>query len=148
MVVIGKADLGEQRRAGPSDALVISSVTGEGIPALLHRIADLVDQEERFTPDRRGFILHRPVSAPFRIARSGRGWKVEGSEAIRAVRFADLTHPQAAELAARRLARLGVDRALASAGAAPGDTVTIGDLEFEWVPETPPEGWDDDWEEE
>jgi GTP-binding protein len=59
---------------------------------------------------------------------------VEGIEAMRAVRFSDLTDPQAVELAAGRLARLGVDDALTVAGAEDGDLVRIGDLEFEFVP--------------
>ncbi len=34
-----------------------------------------------------------------------------------------------------RLKRLGVDRALARAGAGPGDTVRIGGLAFDYEPE-------------
>jgi GTP-binding protein len=49
------------------------------------------------------------------------------------VRFADLTLPEAADLAAARLRALGVDEALRQAGAVPGDDVRIGDLEFEFT---------------
>jgi Obg family GTPase CgtA-like protein len=38
-------------------------------------------------------------------------------------------------MAARRLARLGVDDALTEAGAVAGDEVHIGDLSFEFVPD-------------
>ena len=37
-------------------------------------------------------------------------------------------------MAAARLERLGVDRALAEAGAKEGDEVRIGDLTFEYTP--------------
>jgi GTP-binding protein len=36
-----------------------------------------------------------------------------------------------------RLARLGVEEALAGAGATPGCPVTIGDVTFDWEPSTP-----------
>jgi Obg family GTPase CgtA-like protein len=46
------------------------------------------------------------------------------------VAFADLTMDEAADMASRRLARLGVDAALAEAGAVAGDEVRIGDIVF------------------
>ena len=58
---------------------------------------------------------------------------MEGIGAQRAVRFADLTNPQAADMAAERLERIGVEAALVEAGAEEGDTVRIGDLEFEFL---------------
>ena len=65
-------------------------------------------------------------------AREGAGWVVEGREAARAVALSDLTRPDALAEAHRRLQRLGIDRALARAGAQPGDTVRIGGLVFEY----------------
>jgi GTP-binding protein len=58
------------------------------------------------------------------------------------VRFSDLTNPQAADLASDRLSRLGIDDALAAAGAEEGDTVRIGDLEFEYS--LPREDWEEE----
>jgi len=60
---------------------------------------------------------------------------VDGREARRAVALSDLGDVQALEVAHGRLRRLGVDRALARAGAAAGDTVRIGDLAFDYEPE-------------
>ncbi|NIP79244.1 MAG: Obg family GTPase CgtA, partial [Gemmatimonadetes bacterium] len=90
----------------------------------------------REAPDRQGFVLHRPVAAGYEIERDAGAWVIHGTAARRAVRFADLTNPQAADLAAQRLSRLGVDEALEALGAEAGDTVRIGDLEFEYVPPT------------
>ncbi len=115
-------------------ARLISAVTRQGLTPLLHEIADLAEQAERDAPEREGFVLHRPVEARFTLRREGGAWVVEGVMAQRAVRFADLTNPVAADLAARRLERLKVDEALAAAGAEEGDTVRIGDLEFEYTP--------------
>lgn len=134
LAVVGKGDLEEANEAaeGIAGALVVSSVTRAGIPELLHAVADLVEQARRAAPDRPGYVLHRPAPRPFTIKRDGGVWVVEGMAAERAVSFADLTHPEAADLAARRLSRLGVDHALAEAGAAEGDDVRIGELVFEY----------------
>lgn len=136
LVVIGKADVPEARDAAEEvpEAMLISSVTREGIPEFLHAVADLVETAKRRTPDRPGYVLHRPARTPFTIRREGQTWIVEGIAAERAVAFADLTNPEAADMAAARLERLGVDRALAEAGAKEGDEVRIGDLTFEYTP--------------
>ena len=59
-------------------------------------------------------------------------WHVLGRQAIRAVALSDLTQPEAMDEAQRRLRALGVDKALARAGAQPGDTVHIGKLSFDY----------------
>ncbi len=135
VVVVSKADLPDA--AAWSETLgahLASAATGEGIPSLLHVIADLAEEAERQAPEREGFVLHRPAEALFTLRRDFGTWVVEGVMARRAVRFADLTNPVAADLAAQRLARLKVDEALAAAGAVEGETVRIGDLEFVYVP--------------
>lgn len=134
MVVIGKGDLPEADEAARRlpEAVVISSVTREGVNEFVHRAADLIETARREAPDRPGYVLHRPAEVPFTVAREDDGWRVEGVAARRAVAFADLTHPEAAAMASERLARLGVDRALASAGAEEGDEVRIGELSFEY----------------
>jgi GTP-binding protein len=134
--LLNKADLGDQRgTADALGALSVSAVTGEGLREALHRIADLIDEAERLAPERRGFVLHRPLGPSFRIVREGPAWRVEGVAAERAVGFADLTLPEAAELAALRLSRLGVDDALSAAGAMVGDEVRIGEISFEFLPD-------------
>ena len=134
MAAIGKADLPEAAEAAEAipGAQLVSSVTRVGLDSLLHTIADLVDQAVREAPDRPGYVLHRPVEVPFTVRREGMAWRVEGVAAKRAVAFADLTNPEAADMAASRLERLGVDRALADAGAEEGDEVRIDELSFEY----------------
>lgn len=134
VVAVTKADLPEAASDAASvpGSLLISAATGQGIPPFLHAIADLVDAAAKASPDRPGFVLHRPVVADLEIRREGEVWVVEGQGARRAVAFADLTIPDAARLAATRLTRLGVDQALIEAGACPGDDVRIGDLVFEF----------------
>lgn len=134
LVILSKGDLPEAKGASEEvpEAIVISAVSGEGIDRFLHATADLVDLAHKAAPDRPGFVLHRPAISDLKVAREGRGWRVEGTAARRAVAFADLTDPDAARIAADRLARIGVDEALAAAGALPGDEVRIGDLVMEY----------------
>ncbi len=136
IVLINKADLGGvDRQAADLGAMPVSALTGDGLREALHAIADLVDRAEREAPARKGFVLHRPLGPTFTVRREGEAWRVEGLAAERAVAFADLTLPEAADMAAWRLDRLGVDRALLEAGAASGDEVRIGEISFEFTPE-------------
>ncbi len=110
----------------------VSAATGAGMEPLLHAVADAVDLAVRRAPQREGFVLHRPIQAGFQIHREDGIWIIEGRAAERAVGLDDLTKPDAADYAADRLARIGVDDALREAGARPGDEVRIGDLVFEF----------------
>ena len=153
VVVLNKADLGEDvdvesLAAEISEELrVISAVDGTGIDRLVHEIADLVDREATRAAHRPGYILHEPVGPGFSIRRHGDRWLVEGKAAERAISLADLTVPEAADFAAQRLDRLGVDAALRQAGAEPGDEVEIGGIVFEFQEEEAlAEENDDEWE--
>ena len=112
----------------------ISSVTGEGVSVVLYAIAEEIENHVREAPDRSGFVLHRPVPAAFTVSRRGGEWVVTGRAAERAVNLDDLTVAEAADFAARRLSRIGVDAALDAAGALPGDDVRIGDIGFTYEP--------------
>jgi GTP-binding protein len=112
--------------------LRVSGVTGQGVDRLVGRLAELVRRARASLPERSQFVVHRPASEGYRIERAPGGWVIEGREATRAVALSDLTRADALAEAHRRLRRLGVDRALARAGARPGDLVTIGGLTFDY----------------
>jgi GTP-binding protein len=112
----------------------ISGITGEGVDRLLFAIGSEIEGHLREAPDREGFILHRPLPEAFTINRQGEEWVVSGKAAERAVNLDDLTVAEAADFAAKRLSRLGVDEALAAAGAIVGDDVRIGDIVFTYEP--------------
>jgi len=145
LMVLGKADLAEAEAALPAleqlaeakgvRCWVVSSLTGDGLPPLLHAIADQVEALGRELPDREGFILHRPARLGFTVERSGEGWRVQGKAAERAVALDDLTRPEAALAVAQRLAGTGVTAALAEAGAQAGDDVEIGGIVFAYQPD-------------
>jgi GTP-binding protein len=140
LVVGSRADLVDGAAVEGMD-LLISSVTGAGIDELVGRMATLVVEARQAEPAEEestgpAFVLHRPGADAFDILRDDDGtFVVEGREARRAVALSDLSDVQALAVAHSRLKRLGVDRALARAGAEPGDTVRIGDLAFDYEPD-------------
>jgi GTP-binding protein len=136
LILLNKADLGDlDQLAASLGAVPVSAVTGTGVREALHAIADLVEEAERVAPERKGYVLHRPLGPTFTVRREEGAWRVDGIAAERAVAFADLTMAEAADMASWRLARLGVDQALREAGAVEGDEVRIGDISFEFVPD-------------
>ena len=138
VVAVTKRDLSVESPVTPAlldvapDLIEISSVAGQGLDDLVHRIADAVDRAERTSEQGEGYVLHRPLGATFEVDRVDGVWVVNGRAAERAVALNDLTQSDAALLASRRLSRLGVDDSLRRAGAREGDEVRIGDLVFEY----------------
>ena len=65
------------------------------------------------------------------------GFVVRGDKPERWVRQTQFDNDEAVGYLADRLARLGVEEALAKAGAKTGAPVTIGDMTFDWEPSTP-----------
>ena len=64
------------------------------------------------------------------------GFIVRGARPERWIRQTDFDNDEAVGYLADRLARLGVEDALAAAGRRPGAPVTIGDVTFDWEPTT------------
>ncbi len=117
--------------------LVVSAVRGDRLDDLVSRLAALV-ATARATEAHEATVaprVHRPATVEVEVRRTATGgFEVLGRSALRAVALNDLTDPDALDELHRRLARLGVDRALARAGARDGDLVRIGELELEWSP--------------
>ncbi len=131
IVVGSRADLddGTWEFDGPR----VAAVTGNGVPQLVGRMAQAVTDVRAEAPPREAFVVHKLAGEGFQVVRDESGdWVVEGRQAIRAVALSDLTNPEAMDEAHRRLKSLGIDKALARAGAQPGETVHIGKLAFEY----------------
>jgi GTP-binding protein len=127
IVVGSKADIATQAFSG----MQVSAVTGLGVDELLGAIAALVDDARASEGAAEPFIVLRPEQAGFSVVREGTNeWRVRGRPAERAVALADLTQPDAMSYVQQKLARMGVERALARAGAVDGDVVRIGDVEL------------------
>jgi GTP-binding protein len=137
LVVGSRADMATAEQRQESGLTCISAVTGEGIPWLLGRLAVMVDEARALKPaPRLGVVVHRPQPGGVIIERAPDGsLVVHGRQAERAVALSDLNDAGALAYAQGRLRHLGVDRALARAGARQGDRVKIGYFEFEWEPD-------------
>ncbi len=128
-----RADLASESSLDEFDGPAVSAVTGTGVAHLLGLVRSAVEAARDEEPEPEGFVTLRPLQEGVRITRHDDGsFEVLGREAVRAVGLSDLTNPEALDVARERLARLGVDRALARAGARNGDTVHIGDLSFDY----------------
>ncbi len=133
LVVGSKADIASDDE-GLCD-LELSAATGAGVPALVELLATLVREArtESAAAASREVVVHRPAPEGVDVRRAGAGaWVVVGRAAERAVALSDLNDDGAQAEAVRRLRRLGVDRALARAGAREGDEVTVGAMTFTW----------------
>ena len=132
LVVGTKADVATL----PWDGVRISAVTAEGVPEVLREMAGLVAEARAAEQTGGGapaFVVHRPAAEGFVVERDPSGtFVVVGREAERAVAVSDLTDAQALAYVQNRLRRLGVDRAVARAGARDGDLVRIGPFSFEY----------------
>lgn len=132
----GRAPL--EDRVPPEMELRVSSVTGLGMQQLVGRLAVLVAgaRAAEAPVGRAAVVVHRPVPEGIEgvaVERAGPGcWAVTGRTAERAVGLSDMTDEGAVAEAVRRLRRLGVDRALARAGARDGDEVRAGAVSFTW----------------
>jgi GTP-binding protein len=137
LVIGSRADLAEGASGwdGPS----LSAVTGEGVPAVVGRMAELVTAARAAERQAPAFVVHRPVPEGIRIEREDDGaFRVVGRQAERAVALSDITQPDALAYAQHRLDRLGVPKALARAGARAGDLVRIGSFAFDFEPDDQP----------
>ncbi|HET9731247.1 MAG TPA: GTPase ObgE [Acidimicrobiales bacterium] len=114
----------------------MSAVTGEGVAAVVGRMLTVVAESRATEPAGTPTVVHRPAAEGVRVERAVDGTLVVvGRPAERAVALNDLTNPQALDYVQTRLRRLGVDRALARAGARAGDVVRVGPFSFEYEPD-------------
>ncbi len=137
IVVGSRADVADpgldDGEALPTFAVRISSMTGEGLPRLVGLMAESVAGARAVEPEPEAFVVYRPVAEGIRIEREDDGaYRVVGRQAERAIALSDLTNLEALDYAHVRLKKLGVDQALARAGAEQGDVVRIGGHTFEY----------------
>ncbi len=131
IVVGSRADLDDG--TWDFDGERVAAVTGDGVAQLVGRMAQAVTDARAAEPAREGYVVHRLEGEGFTVERDDTGdWVVEGRQAVRAVAFSDLSDPDALDEAHRRLKSLGIDKALARAGAREGETVHIGGLAFSY----------------
>jgi GTP-binding protein len=117
----------------------ISAVTREGLRELAYALAERVEAHYAAGPPvepTRIVLRPTPVDdAGFTVDQDADGvYVVSGQRPERWVRQTSFDNEEAIGYLADRLARLGVEDALARAGAEPGALVRIGRMEFDWEP--------------
>jgi GTP-binding protein len=122
----------------------VSTATRAGLRELGFALGKLVEEHRASLPpaeptrivlrpkavDEAGFMVSRDPDDP-------EAFVVRGERPERWVRQTDFGNDEAVGYLADRLARLGVEEALAKAGAVAGSPVTIGAVTFDWEPSTP-----------
>ena len=117
----------------------VSAATREGLRELTYAMAELVAGYRAAAPPAAPTrLVIRPPAVDdtgFTVERDADGvYVVSGPRPERWVRQTNFDNDEAVGFLADRLARLGVEDALARAGAEPGSPVRIGDREFDWEP--------------
>ncbi|KRN31666.1 GTPase ObgE [Weissella halotolerans] len=122
------------------EIMPISALTREGVTALLQRTADLLDETPQFIP--KGLEAESKTDALYEFKASGPAfevhheadglWVLTGDEIERLMSRTNTNYTESLMRFARRLRQMGVDKALADAGAVNGDTVQILDYQFEY----------------
>lgn len=122
----------------------VSTVTREGLRELTFALWDLVADYRAAQPP---VVARRPVLRPVPVDSTGftvtadpanrGGFIVRGTRPERWVAQTDFVNDEAVGYLGDRLARLGVEDELLKRGATPGCAVTIGDVTFDWEPQTP-----------
>jgi GTP-binding protein len=116
------------------DGLCISAVSHQGLDVLLGRLGTLIDEARGAEPEPAPYVVYRPEEEGFSVRRDDDGaWRVSGRSAERVVAVADLTNEEALSYVQERFRRMGVEKALAKAGAQEGDLVRVGPVELEYV---------------
>jgi len=138
-----KADLlddpGATAEALGDDVAVVSSMSGEGMDALLDRLGLLAREVAKTELEHKPTVVLRPGRPRFTITRRADGaWEVAGRSVERWIMETDLDDDRDVAKLQSRLKKEGVDRKLAALGAKAGDEVHIKGRAFEFVPDLDP----------
>ena len=124
----------------------VSAATGEGLRELAFALAAIIAEARSAAPEplpTRLVLRPEPVAGPdFELERVGENtFRIRGAKPRRWILQTDFSNDEAVGYLADRLAKLGVEEALAGAGAEPGAEVLIGEEDnsvvFDWDPKLP-----------
>jgi GTP-binding protein len=121
----------------------VSAATREGLRELAFTLAAVIAEARAAAPPpepTRLVLRPEPVAGPeFEVVSTGdNSFTIRGTKPARWIRQTDFSNDEAVGYLADRLARLGIEEALAKAGAEPGAEVVIGPdddaVVFDWDP--------------
>lgn len=117
----------------------VSAATGEGLKELLYATVELLEQVEREQPvqevheqpSERKIYRSREEKPAFTIRKENEIYVVEGERIETLVQRTNFSYHDSVMRFARIIRQMGVEDALRKRGAEDGDTVRIGEMEFE-----------------
>jgi GTP-binding protein len=113
-----------------------SAARGDGTEELMQALLDAVERDRREAkPVSHKLIRLRPEEADVVVVREGDGWRVHSDRVEHLLERFDIGNPDALLFVQERLAKLGVEDALARAGAHAGEEVRIGSHAFDFTPD-------------
>lgn len=117
----------------------ISAETRQGIDPLLYAISDLLEkvESEMEQQDNQQLLTHQVYQAKapeplFTIRRENDIYIVEGKKIERMVQMTNFEYDESILRFGQKMKQLGIEQALREKGAKEGDTILIGDREFEF----------------
>ncbi|PTX59406.1 GTP-binding protein [Melghirimyces profundicolus] len=115
----------------------VSAATREGLRELLFAVADLLDSipDEVFaeeTEEERKVYRSREPEEAFTIRKENEKFVVEGDRVEKLVKMTNFQYDESVARFSHILKEMGVEDALRAKGAKVGDTVRIGDMEFDF----------------
>ena len=141
VVAVNKLDLEPTRRLAARTrrpgVYFVSALTGEGVPELeraIGRVVATAPAPRAYPQPAPSVTRLRPEGAAVVVERARLGFVVSGRRVEQLLERARLDSEGGLARFQSALDRLGVNRALEAAGVKPGDSVRIGDVEFEYQP--------------
>ncbi len=141
---LNKADIPENRerfeklRRRFKKPSLISGATGDGVPELLERLWEEVEQvrkSETLEPQEDTEDAEYVYEAPFEVMKTPSGFAVEGKRIVQVVRMTNFENEEAVRHLQDTLRKMGLFKALKRLGAKSGQTIRISDYELEYEPE-------------
>jgi len=114
---------------------LISAMARTGVREILDEAAARLAETPALEAVEASMPVYRPVADDprnFKIVRTPEGWRIESKAIERAAKMTPWDQSGSVRRFQRLMGRLGVDDALAKAGAKEGDSVLIGDYELEY----------------
>jgi GTP-binding protein len=140
MDVTGAREIADRVRAGLPEGVEVfetSAATGKGVGEVVFRLTQMLKEIPRpvLAPEEgETVVIGPPEAETWTVERDEDGvWVVSGKPVERLVAMTNLDSDDAVARLHRQLVRKGVIAALREKGAAEGDTVRIGDAEFDFV---------------
>ena len=148
LVVLNKTDVPEGRdladivtpdlEARGYQVFAVSAVSRAGLKELTYGLAKVIADDRAAKPvEQATRIVLRPTAVDdlgFTVTEEDGVYVVHGAKPERWILQTDFSNEEAVGYLADRLARLGVEKALAEAGATAGCDVQIGEVVFDWQP--------------